>query len=199
MRKGTRKQPFLTPARAKLLERVGIFAAVALFAILALINREQFCSPVRAADTRVEVTQKPIAQVYQIEAALKEAGFTRSSETLIWPNETEWPFALQADSYGVAEIEWIVPLFEESNGASEVDQLFNRQNAAFRQMLLAMMESLYPVLGGTVVDAEAFVQGCEATLKSGKSKTFYTSDFALQIYPDQNGLRILMRRVSSDS
>ena len=198
MAKKHRQRPFSASANRKLIEKLGLVLLVVLALALAILNRDEFCSGrdagARSASTYAPTTHAPLAQPYQIDAALKDVGFEREEGTLIDPNERVWPFSMEADADGVLSMEWVAPLFADISGDSALGAVYNRQNASVRALQLALFEHLCPILGGRFSDAEKFTQGCEAVAKSAKAKTFRTSDYTILIYPDANGVRISVRR-----
>lgn len=198
MAKKRGQRPFSATANRKLIEKLGVVFLVVLASILAILNRDEFCSGreagAQSASTYTPTTHAPLAQPYQIDAALKDAGFVREEGTLIDPNERAWPFSMEADADGVLSMEWVAPLFADISEDSALGVVYNRQNASVRAQQLALFEQLCPILGGSFSDAEKFTQGCEAVAKSEKAKTFRTSDYTLLIYPDTNGIRVSVRR-----
>ncbi len=190
----SRKHTFLTGSKARLYEGIGLAVLLLLFTVLAFANQRTFC----AGNETAQTTPRFSTQIYDLEAASLEAGFSLQSDRLVCPDGSDWAFAGSYDEDGLTELTLSVPLFADEKGESETAALLNRQNDAIRTMLLALLERWYPLLGGSFADAEKIVQGCESAAKSGNAKTFSTKYYALQAYPTEDGISVRIRRLDGD-
>ncbi len=196
-----RKHQFLTSAKAKLIELVLVIAIVIILTVFGLLNRDAFCRGTQYAPSEEQRTAAEPAKVPtdpalydEILTAFSEASFAlQDDQTVLCPDGSVWSCEIEQDASNMRSMELLVPLFADLKETSELAKAFNRQNEAIRQMLLDLFEKVYPALGGKFSDAETFVRGCEAAAKSQKSKTFRTKAYAIQVFPSDDGLRILIR------
>ena len=192
--KKKRKQPtFVSSFVAKLLEVGGVLIVAALFVVLAILNRST--ADRAAAPAETPAPTPVVIDAAALDEAIRAAGFERTDRSLVTPAGQEWPYAIETDMLGVSVFRITAPVHADLKGSSELSKAFNAQNKAIRETLRTLLESVYPVFGGSSAAAESIVNRCVTVQRKQKAVSFQTDKAELRIAPDADGVVLTFTRI----
>lgn len=196
--KKKRKQPtFVSSFAAKLLEVGGVLLVAVLFVVLAVLNRSTGGKASAPAETPVPTPV--LIDAAALDDAIQSAGFVREANKLITPTGQEWPCAVETDPLGVSILSITAPVHANLKGDSLLAEAFNAQNRAIRETLADLLESVYPVFGGSGADAVSIVERCVTVQGRQSTVSLRTDRAVLTITPEGEGVLLTFKRINDPS
>lgn len=156
----------------KIIEYAAFALLLALFVYLVVRSEQEEERSREWAFATEEPTESPYATAAIIEKHLQNIGYRWDRElgVLIGKEEAIFPFSMEEDWLGILNLK-IEASFHRINDADDPIQIeLKRQNVSTRSELAAMLEAIFPDLGGTIADVEPFLQKADAALEDGVSR-----------------------------